>query len=209
MESINYWKNQFEDYLSKRPCEDGSHDLSHFRRVWKIAERLAEPQDDLLVILAACYFHDFVSYPKNHPKRSQSSVDAAKESAIVLRDMGFPEDKMDAVKHCIEAHSFSANIATQTREAEVVQDADRMESLGAIGLARTFYVAGLMGSHLFDSEDPFAKNRKLDDRSYAIDHFEAKLFKLPGSMKTEKGRAEAKRRAMVLSNYLKDLEAEL
>jgi uncharacterized protein len=169
--NLEIWKKEFESYLLKHPSNDASHDLSHFKRVWNLAKRFADAnvECDKLVILAACYFHDIVSYPKNHPKRSQSSRDAAIKAREILLEMGFPLEKLDAVSHCIEAHSFSANIQTKTVEAEIVQDADRMESLGAIGLARTFYVAGRVGSQLFSSEDPFAVKRELDDQKFAID----------------------------------------
>ena len=206
---LEKWQKRFESYLAGHPSSDGSHDISHFQRVWRLAKSFAPEVADLIVILAACYFHDIVSYPKDDPRRSQSSRDAAVRASEILKNMGFPGDKLGHVRHCIEAHSFSANIKTETIEAEVVQDADRMEALGAIGLARTFYVSGLMGSTLFDANDPFAKSRDLDDKRFAIDHFETKLFKLPSSMKTEKGRQEAEKRAKVLKNFLEDLSKEL
>jgi uncharacterized protein len=209
MQEVQYWQEMFEAYLARIPHSDGSHDLSHFRRVWQLAQKLSSDCDDKLVILAACYFHDFVSYPKNHPKRSQSSRDAAMQARGVLLAMGFPEEKLDSVCHCIEAHSFSANIETRTNEAKVVQDADRMEALGAIGLARTFYVAGKMGSELFCPEDPFAENRAPDDRQFAVDHFETKLLKLAATMKTSAGKDEAEKRSAVLRRFLDDLRSEL
>ncbi|SFN63032.1 uncharacterized protein SAMN05216516_11256 [Izhakiella capsodis] len=89
------------------------------------------------------------------------------------------------------AHSFSADIRSETLEAKIVQDADRLESLGANDLARTFYVSGLLGSVLFDSEDPFATERTLNDFEWALDHFQTKLLGLPGTMQTEEGRRMA------------------
>lgn len=209
MKDLNEWQQKFENFLQDYPSTDGSHDISHFRRVWHLADQLANPDSDKLVILAACYFHDIVSYPKNDPRRSQSSKDAAEKAMSILSDLGFPSDKLSQVKHCIEAHSFSANIPTETPEAAAVQDADRMEALGAIGLARTFYVGGLMKSKLFCTDDPFAQKRELDDSKFALDHFKTKLLTLPLTMKTESGQAEAQKRAQVLTQFLKDLEYEL
>ncbi|HPI39338.1 MAG TPA: HD domain-containing protein [Pseudobdellovibrionaceae bacterium] len=209
MNNLEVWKAVFENYLREHPLSDGSHDISHFQRMWKLANNFSSSSDDKLVILAACYFHDIVNYPKNDHKRSQSSKDSAIKAETILLSLGFPHEKLDGVKHCIEAHSFSANIQTQTSEAEIIQDADRIESLGAIGLARTFYVAGLMGSKLFCSEDPFAENRNLDDKKFTIDHFHLKLLKLPSTMKTQKGKAEAAKRAEVLTKFLEDLKGEL
>jgi len=145
--------------------------------VWRLADKLSTNSEDKLTILAACYFHDIVNYPKNDSRRPQSSKDAAVKAKEILSSMGFPSSKLNRVAHCIEAHSFSANIKPETIEADIVQDSDRMESLGATGLARTFYVAGRMGSQLFDGEDPFAEHRDLNDSKYAIHHFKMKLFK--------------------------------
>jgi uncharacterized protein len=208
-ENLKHWINNFENYLGKQSFDDGSHDISHFRRVWRLAQRLSSRDDDKLVILAACYFHDIVSYPKNDPRRSRSSKDAASKTRDILTEMNFPEEKLDNVCHCIESHSYSANIETKTHEAKIVQDADRMESLGAIGLARTFYVAGRMGSQIFSSTDPFAKDRELDDSKFAIDHFKTKLLKLPDTMKTVEGKKEAIKRARILEVYLEQLREEL
>ena len=203
------WKNKLENYLNEHTFSDGSHDLAHFQRVWKIAEKLSDEKDDKLVIMAASYLHDIVSYPKNDPRWSQSSIHAANKAEKILNELDFPEDKIESVKHCIEAHSFSAGVVPLTNEAKIVQDADRMESLGAIGLSRVFYVAGQLGTKLFDSEDPFAEGRPLDDKKYAVDHFEQKLLKLQETIQTEKGKKEAGRRSKILLRFLEDLKEEL
>ncbi len=207
--NIKKWEEKFQDYLKKYDFKDGSHDIYHFKRVWEIADKLCEEKHDRLSVLAACYFHDIVSYPKNHPDRSKSSVRAAEKAIEILKGLEFPEEKLKTVFHAIEAHSFSAAIECKSEEAKIVQDADRMEALGAIGLARTFYVAGMLGSRIFDGADPFAKNRDLDDKSFAIDHFYVKLLKLPETMKTEQGKKMAKKRADVLVRFLEDLKEEV
>lgn len=209
MSELEKWETIFQKYLSKEEFSDGSHSLGHFRRVWKLADRLASKNEDRLTILAACYFHDIVSYPKNHPDRSKSSIHAAVKAEQILSEMNFPQGKIGNVKHCIEAHSFSAGIKPITQEAKVVQDADRMEALGAIGLARTFYVAGRIGSDLFHDDDPMAESRELDDTKYAFDHFKVKLLKLPETMQTKEGKEEAMRRADVLVRFAENLRQEL
>jgi uncharacterized protein len=214
---IEHWENIFNDYLcqhfNQQINHDDGHSLGHLQRVWKMAKTIAESEKnktpDNLVILAACYFHDIVSYPKNDIRRAQSSLDAAKKSKQLLLEMNFPEEKIDQVFHCIHAHSFSANISPETIEAKIVQDADRLEALGAIGLARVFYVAGQMATNLFSGLDPFAQKRKLDDKKYALDHFQTKLLRLPETMKTKGGITEANRRAKILRDYLDHLRLEL
>ncbi|MGY5956524.1 phosphohydrolase [Kosakonia sp. BK9b] len=210
---LNDWQRRFDEWVSQHiDHADAAHDVSHFRRVWKTAQTLMQGQQvDALVILTACYFHDIVSLPKNHPLRHESSVRAAQKTAdILVNDFpDFPTQALPAVRHAIEAHSFSAGIAPQTWEAKIVQDADRLESLGAIGLARVFAVSGSLGMALFNGDDPFAADRELNDRLYALDHFRCKLLKLPSSMQTEKGRELAHYNADFLVQYMAKLSAEL
>ncbi len=208
-----FWLQQLENWLEQHHTEtDGAHDIAHFRRVWKTAKTLNQmegAQADELVLLAAAYLHDIVSLPKNHPERHLSSRLAAKEAAVILLELGFPVEKINAVGHAIEAHSFSANLPAQTLEARLLQDADRMEALGAIGLARVFYTSGRMEREMFDPYDPLAKHRQLDDMQFALDHFFVKLYKVADSMQTNAGREMAKQRRKYLEGYVKQLLSEL
>ncbi len=175
---------------------DGAHDLGHLRRVWARAKLIAMDEPcDLEILLAACVFHDLVNLPKSHPERARASTLSAEAACHFLRLDGFPETKLSAVGHAIAAHSFSAAITPMTAEARVLQDADRLEALGAIGIARMFHVSGAMGGGLFDADDPMALNRPRDDRAYALDHIETKLLKLVDTMQTAPGRAMAIERA--------------
>lgn len=175
---------------------DGAHDLGHLRRVWKQAQLIAMDHPcDSEVLLPACFFHDLVNLPKSHPDRARASALSAEAATHWLRADGFPEPKLSAVGHAIAAHSFSAGITPMTAEARVLQDADRLEALGAIGLARMFHVAGAMGGALFDAADPMALHRPHDDRAFALDHIEVKLLKIVDTMQTETGRAMASERA--------------
>ncbi|MEB6378308.1 phosphohydrolase [Leclercia adecarboxylata] len=207
------WQQCFESWLTAHHAsDDTAHDLSHFRRVWNTSQRLMKDQQvDGLVILTACYFHDIVSLPKNHPQRSRSSRLAAEKTVTLLRDdfTDYPAQLYPAVRHAIEAHSFSAGIPPQTLEAKIVQDADRLEALGAIGLARVFAVSGALGVPLFDAEDPFADKRELNDRAFALDHFQTKLLRLPQTMQTAAGRELARQSADVLIQFMARLSAEL
>lgn len=210
---LYHWQQRFEAWLSQHHGqEDAAHDISHFRRVWATAQQLAEETAaDRLVILTACYFHDIVSLAKNHPERSRSSAMAAEKTLAILQSAfpDFPPERYAAVLHAIEAHSFSAAIAPQSEEAKIVQDADRLEALGAIGLARVFAVSGALNNSLFDARDPFADRRELDDKTYALDHFQCKLLRLPKTMQTEMGRAMAVHNARFLVQFMAKLSAEL
>lgn len=208
-------ENSFAAYLRKNiHNEDGSHDLGHFRRVWNTCQRIDASEGahgDLYVLLAASYFHDIVSVPKNHPDRSRSSVLSGEKTAGILASdfPMFPSDKIPAVCHAIEAHSFSAGIPPVSYEAKVLQDADRMEALGAIGIARTFYTAGFMRSKMFHEDDPLGANRPLDDARYALDHFSLKLLRLPETMQTAAGREMARRKAQWMVDFREQMVREV
>jgi uncharacterized protein len=209
------WELRFANYIREhRDSTDGSHDLGHFQRVWKAAKRINQEEGgkaDELTLLAAAYFHDWVSLPKNHPQRSESSRMSAEKTAALLTEVfsDFPAGKIEGVRHAIHAHSHSAKVPAETVEAKILQDADRMESLGAIGAARTFYVSGQLNQLLFDGDDPLATNRVLDDGRYALDHFQVKLLKLPALMNTAAGRRMAERNAEWLRAFAQKMEQEI
>lgn len=210
---LYHWQQRFEAWLNEHHSQgDAAHDVSHFRRVWATARQLSENTDaDRLTILTACYFHDIVSLAKNHPQRSRSSAMAAEKTLSILQSdfPDFPAERYPAVLHAIEAHSFSAAVNPVSEEAKIVQDADRLEALGAIGLARVFAVSGALNNALFDANDPFADRRDLDDKTYALDHFQCKLLRLPETMQTEKGRMMAVHNARFLVQFMAKLSAEL
>jgi uncharacterized protein len=190
--------------------EDPAHDLLHFKRVVRTAKQLCIAENARMeVVLPAAWLHDFVIVPKNDPRRSQASRLAAAGAVEFLREINYPEEYLKDIAHAIAAHSFSANIATETLEAEIVQDADRLDGLGAIGLARCFATAGLMKRAFYSESDPFCAERTPDDQKFTVDHFYVKLFKTVETLKTKTGRAEGQRRLLIMQKYLSDLQTEI
>ncbi len=171
--TLPQWQAKLECWLEQHhSIDDGAHDIAHFRRVWKTASQLNAAEGGTaneLILLAAAYLHDIVSLPKNHPERHMSSRLAARQAAVILHELNFPDELIPAVCHAIAAHSFSADLPANTQEAKLLQDADRMEALGAIGLARVFYTSGRMQRAMFDPVDPLAQYRPLDDIAFALD----------------------------------------
>jgi uncharacterized protein len=139
------------------------------------------------LLAAAVLLHDCVAVEKNSPLRAEASRLAAEKAAGLLAGEGWSGEEVASVAHAILTHSFSANLAPQTLEAKILQDADRLDAIGMIGAARCFYIAGRMGSGLYDPLDPLGENRPLDDKAFAIDHFEVKLFKLADGFQTTAG----------------------
>ena len=189
---------------------DAAHDLEHIRRVVANARGLATAEGAKLeIVLPAAWLHDCVSVPKDSPQRAAASRLAAAQAAQWLREWGWPEALLPEVAHAIEAHSFSAGIAPRTIEAKVVQDADRLDALGAVGLARCLVLGGAMERPLYVPADPFCARRAPDDRASCVDHLYTKLLKLEGTMQTAGGQTEARRRTEFLRVFLTELKREL
>lgn len=190
--------------------EDPAHDLLHFKRVVKIAKEICEKEKARAeIVVPAAWLHDFVIVPKDDPRRKIASRLSAEAAVKFLREISYPETYLEDIAHAIAAHSFSANIETKTLEANIVQDADRLDGLGAIGIARCFATAGLLKRAFYSESDPFCEGRAPDDQQFTIDHFFAKLFKTAETLKTDAGRAEGLRRVEVMRNYLSSLTREI
>ncbi len=197
-------------FLEQRMAADPAHDISHIRRVVKTTLYLTDiEQANLSVTLPAAWLHDCVSVPKDSHLRAQASRLAADEAIEFLQGIAYPDENLEAVHHAIEAHSFSAGITPRTSEARIVQDADRLEALGAIGIARCLLTGGAMGTALYEASDPFCERREPDDRQFTLDHFYCKLFKLPGTMQTRAGKDEADRRVAYMRAFLDQLRLEI
>ena len=194
--------------LTRLPA-DPAHDITHVERVVANARLIAEAEGAYLaVVVPAAWLHDCVSYPKNHPDRTLSSRHAAALAIDWLRSEGTPAALLPAIGHAIEAHSFSASIVADTLEAKVVQDADRLEALGAIGIARCLMVGGALGRPLYSGDDPFCETREPDDQRFTIDHFYRKLFHVGETLHTAAARHEAAARIDFMRAFLKQLGAE-
>jgi uncharacterized protein len=190
--------------------QDGSHDLSHIHRVWVNAQRIQRVEGgDLQVLLAATLLHDCVAVEKNSPLRGQASTLSANKAASILADLGWPSQRIEQVAHAVKAHSFSAGFEPRTPEARILQDSDRLDALGAVGIARCFYTAGRMGSALYDFENPAAQGRAYRDSAYAIEHFQTKLLKLASGFTTGEGARLAAERHARLEVFLADFMDEV
>jgi uncharacterized protein len=189
---------------------DGAHDLAHILRVWTNVQCIAaEEGGDIRILAAAVLLHDCVAVEKDSPLRSQASRLAAERAREVLTGRGWSNEDAARVAHAIAAHSFSAAILPETTEAKILQDADRLDAIGCIGIARCFYTGGRMGSALYHPADPAARDRVLDDAAYALDHFRAKLLKLQDGFQAATGAGMAEERTRVLADFLAAFEAEI
>jgi len=211
-ETWSHWEARFAAFLRTQEREvDAAHERAHAERVVANARRLlrSESEADAEVVIPAAWLHDCVVVPKDDPDRSTASVRAAAAACDVLSEAGYPKQWLSGIEHAIAAHSYSGDVDPETIEAKVVQDADRLDALGAVGIARCFMVGGALDHALYDPDDPFCEDRPPNDDTYALDHFYAKLLRLPETMQTDAGRREAERRANVLREYLRQFRSEI
>ena len=188
---------------------DPTHDTAHALRVAHWTLRLGGDEVDAREAVAAALLHDAVNPPKDSPERALASTRSAELARTRLPSLGFTPVATERIADAIRDHSFSRGAVPATALGRALQDADRLEALGAIGLLRCVSTGVRMGGAWFHAEDPWARARPLDDARYSVDHFFAKLLTLPATMRTEAGRAEAERRAAFLGEFLARLGDEL
>lgn len=204
------WETRFRQFVADQPGADPGHGPAHLERVVTTALRLAAEEGARLeVVLPAAWLHDCVHVAKDSPDRARASRLAADHALRFLESAGYPAEALPDVRHAIEAHSYSAGIAPRTVEAKVVQDADRLDALGAIGVARCIAVGAALGRPLYGTHDPFCRSRAPDDLGASVDHFYTKLLKLAGTMQTVAGRREAERRTAFIRAFIAQLESEI
>lgn len=187
-----------------------SHDILHVKRVVRLAKKLgALEKANLNIVVPAAYLHDCVYVSKADERRTKASVISADKAIRLLQDWGYPKEFHSEIHHAISAHSFSAKIPAETIEAKVVQDADRLDAMGAIGIFRCFALSGQYRRPLYFAEDPFCQDRQPNDQTNSLDHFYTKLLHLQARLNTSSAKIEGEKRMITMNCYLNDLRAEL
>ena len=210
-DQLAHFESQIEAKVrSIASVDDPAHDFLHFKRVVVSAKKLCALEGAALeIVMPAAWLHDFIIVSKSDPRRSQASRLSAEGAVHFLKSIQYPEEFLNAIYHAIEGHSFSANIEIRSKEAAIVQDADRLDGLGAIGIARCFATAGLMKRAFYSDRDPFCEERVPDDRQFTIDHFYTKLFRVADMMKTPAGKIEAAKRVEIMKRFIQQFADEV
>lgn len=190
------------------PGRDLAHGLDHVLRVYRWAVYLApeEPGADVDLVGAAALVHDLVHVPKHLAQRPLGSALSAEAARGLLPEAGYSPDEIDAVVDAVATCSWSRGLAARSPEGRVLQDADRIDALGAIGALRNAAVAQAMASAqgarstgeveraLVHPTDPLAEHRPLNDHRFALDHYAVKLLQLQRTLHTPSAQAEGARR---------------
>jgi uncharacterized protein len=189
---------------------DPAHDFQHVLRVAENARAVGAAEGAQLdVVVPAALLHELFNYPKDHPDSKRSGEVCAEHATIVLKDQGWPDELAAQIAYCIRVHSFSRGLLAETLEAKVVQDADRLDAIGAIGIARVFATCATMKRPFYDPADPLCQAREPDDKQWGVDHFYKKLLKIPAGLHTETARALGAERARFMEQYLAQLQREI
>ena len=174
------------------------------------ARRIAEAEGaDLAIVVPAAILHELFNYPKGHPEAHRSGEVCAERAREVLRAEGIEAARIDAIAYAIRVHPFSLGVIPETLEARVLQDADRLDAIGAIGIARLFATCAEMRRPFYRVDDPFCSAREPDDRQWGVDHFFKKLLRIPERLHAEAARAMAAARVETMREYLERLAGEI
>ncbi|MCQ1538118.1 HD domain-containing protein [Methanocalculus taiwanensis] len=172
--------------------ESGSHGFDHTARVTRLCRRIGLSEGaDMAVIIPAALFHD-IARPLEEETGIRHEEQGAEMAEAYLRSAGYPGDMIHSICHAIRSHRYSSGIAPATLEAEILSDADKLDAMGAVGIARTFMQAGEDGTGI----------------PGAVAHFHEKLLKLKDRMYTDTAREIAEERHAFLVAFLEGLEGE-
>lgn len=207
----NNLKEEIEPYFK----EKASHGFDHTQRVYNLALKIAENEDvDLDFLRTAVLLHDIARYKQFIGEvecHAEAGAIIAKELLIKLE---FPEDKIDEVCNAIRNHRYSKGVKPQTKEEKILQDADRLDALGAVCIARVFSYGGLKGKELYNPMDKIKNYTHNSESASSFIHFYEKILKIkPETFHTKKAQEIAKGRydfiVEFLDRFKKEWEGEI
>ena len=163
--------------LSEKYFKHSHHCKFHTQRVLALATKIGlEEKADMEVLKAAALLHDVGRSLEDKKKNVDHAIEGSKIAKRILKKCNFSTEKIDDVIYCIEVHRFSKRLKPKSLEAKIIQDADRLDMIGAIGIARVFSRAGALNNPIYDPSIP--QKKIYDGESLtAINHIYEKLLK--------------------------------
>ncbi|WP_446007985.1 HD domain-containing protein [Candidatus Electrothrix sp.] len=199
--------------ISARYCleEGGSHGPDHSERVFHTAMSIGDKMGARLDIIApAALLHDIGRKQESSSKGKVCHAELGAEMAEpILRDLGYSTADRITICHCIHAHRFRSSISPKTREAKILFDADKLDSIGAIGIGRAFLFAGQIGARLHNAELDPAHTETYSTEDTAYREFQVKMSKVREQMLTPLGRQIAERRHAFMETFFSELHREI
>jgi len=172
--------------------ESGSHGLDHTLRVTRLCVEIGKAEGaDMQILIPAALFHD-VARPLEKETGIPHEQEGARIAEEYLRSNGCDESRIRVISHAIRSHRYSTGTKPETPEAKILSDADKLDAMGAIGIARTFMQAGEHGNGIED----------------ASDHIHEKLLNLRKLMYTDTAKEIAEERHALMQRFADALEDE-
>jgi len=190
--------------------EGGSHAFDHTQRVYNMAIKLAKSQNvNIDIIKASALLHDIARLKEDNNEVKCHAETGAEMARTILKEMNFPADEIEKVCYAIKVHRQSKGINPETKEAKILQDADRLDALGAITIARMFSTGGKINRPIYKPNTPLGEINSRYNSASTIHGFHGKILKItPDSFHTEKAKKIAKKRYDFVVKFLKEFEAE-
>jgi uncharacterized protein len=199
-----------------------AHDLEHVFRVYKLCIDLSkyEPNVDMDILIPSALLHDIARVEENNDTTGQidHSILGSELAEKILEDLGYENEKIEKIKHCIVTHRFRTDNKPKSIEAKILFDADKLDSIGAVGIARAFMLGGQFGQKIsveLPNQDELnensSKNGRLKEMSKhtSFIEYELKLKKIPDKLYTYKAKEIGARRINIMESYFHDLKLEL
>jgi uncharacterized protein len=211
--------------IAERELSCSTHEIEHVMRVQNLCLYLAkfEQNIDLDVLKTAVLLHDIARVKEFEDKNGtiDHALLGAEMSAEILRKLGYSEEKIAQIKHCIATHRFRSEIKPQTKEAQILFDADKIDALGAVGIARAFMLGGQYGQKIYLDIpiETYLKNNVVDEKNHgkikditkhsANLEFELKFKHIPERLYTQKAREIAEERLRFMEKFYERLKMEI
>lgn len=202
-----------------------AHNLDHVERVYRLCLVLAEGESnlDLEILKLAALLHDIarVREDRDDTGRTDHAVLGAEMAGTILRELNYPSQRITLVQQCIATHRFRSGAAPQTREAQILFDADKLDVVGAVGVARSFMLAGEYGEKLYSDEPladymahnlsdgkPLGRVKQVREHTSNLE-YELKLKHIPERLYTAKARRIAADRVAFMGRFFERLKLEI
>jgi len=188
----------------------GSHDWDHTARVLRLCRHIGRAEKaDLEVLTLAALLHDI---GRGEEDRSNGKIRHADASARLAREilsrLGLDAGRIERIVHCVEAHSFRKNLPPDSLEARVLFDADKLDSIGAVGIGRAFLFAGEVGARLHNKGVDLGKTAPYTKEDTAYREFMVKLRHIKDRMFTAEGKRLSAGRHEFMVAYFDRLDGE-
>ena len=210
---MTLWDRLATEAAARARSHEPAHDFSHVLRVVDNVRAIAKGEglsgEDEQVATTAALLHELFTLPKNHPDSAKAGDLCAEHARALLEKEQAPGFLITGVTAAIADHAFSKGVTPDARAALVLQDADRLDAIGAIGLARMWATCADMKRPFYSPDDPFCEERTPDDKAWGLDHVYRKLLLIPERLHAQTAKAIAARRVRFMRAYLDELESEI